>query len=174
MRTKLFKKLFCTVSVIALLLTFVAAVPSAAAVEARTSVDWCTRISQFQQVNASLTDKRPALTMIVQNFLSADSSRWASIIANAGGMDGYFGAATKQCVEEYQDGNGLFVDGAVGVDTWYEIGSDLWDIDPFNGYIFFKRDSTYILRAKKDFPYTFYYPTFEYYDIQWNTIPKYN
>ena len=75
MRMKLLKRLLCTILTITLLLTFGAVIPSAAAVEGRTSVDWCERIAEFQQVNASITDTRPALTMVVQRFLATYKTR---------------------------------------------------------------------------------------------------
>lgn len=173
MRMKLLKRLLCTVLTIALLLAFGAVIPSAAAVEGRTSVNWCERIAEFQQVNASITDTRPALTMVVQRFLATYKTRWSNMIMNSGGIDGYFGGATKQCVEEYQSENNLYVDGAVGPKTWYSIGEHLWD-ETTSDYVFFSVDRTYLLRALKKYPYTFYYSTFEYYDMQWVKIPKYN
>lgn len=171
---KLFKRLACVISIVAILLAFGDIAPRVEAVEGRSSADWNERISEFQVVSVSSTNKRPALTMIVQNFLSAYSTRWSRLIVDAGGLDGYFGSTTKQCVEEYQSEHSLYVDGAVGKNTWHQIGRNLSDIDPSNGYIFFTRGNSYILRALKNFPYTFYYPTFNYGDIQWNTIPTYN
>lgn len=39
-------------------------------------------------------------------------------ISNSGGVDGLFGAKTAEAVRDFQDGNGLGVDGIVGPDTW--------------------------------------------------------
>lgn len=93
---KLFKRLACVISVVAILLALGDIAPRVAAVEGRSTADWNERISEFQVVSISSTNKRPALTMIVQNFLSAYSTRWSRLIVDAGGLDGYFGSSTNE------------------------------------------------------------------------------
>lgn len=175
MSDKFVKRAICCITAFALMFVLSIESPHASAVEARTSYNWCERIGNFQRVNAGYTNKRPALTMIVQNFLSLVETKWARKIASAGGLDGYFGQATLDCVCEYQGRRGISVDGDVWSNTWWQIGVDLWDEDPSNGYFFFTYPykGGYVLRALNSSPYTFYYPTFFYGDIQWNELPEY-
>lgn len=171
MNHKFVKKASRFITALTLMLVFVVGAPFAAA-EAR-SYDWNDRIEGLQRGNASYTNKRPALTMIVQNFLSLYNKEWAKKLVNAGSMDGYFGQTTLECVKEYQSQGSLRSDGDVWSEIWWQIGYDLLDVGPVYGYFFFTRSDDYVLRALSTSLCTFYYPTFDYGDMQWNLLPKY-
>lgn len=173
MSRKNLKRAFCCATTLVLMFALLLKGSNVAMADARASYDWCGRIEQFQRVNAAYTNKRPALTMIVQNFLTLYDTEWCDKIVSAGGMDGYFGTTTRQCVSEYQNKRGLSADGDVWHKTWWQIGYDLLDEGPTYGCFFFTYDGGYVLRALSTSPYTFYYPTFDYGDMQWNLIPKY-
>lgn len=148
--------------------------PSSSAAEVRASSDWCTRISGFQTVHIGYANTRPALTTVVQDFLSMYDTAWCKLIVANGGIDGYFGTATQQCVEDYQSQKGLSVDGIVGPDTWYQIGADLTESESPDGtYRFFWCNGGQILRALDSSPYTFYYPISDSGDLRWYVIPQY-
>lgn len=81
-------------------------------------------------------------TKAIQHMLLYYNSSTNSIIANAGGVDGSFGASTESAVEIFQTNMGnLTVDGKVGSATWRALYGNLDhelndDHDTTTAYVF--------------------------------------
>lgn len=84
---------------------------------------WVTRFSGFQAISAANGGNYPAYVKALQRFLQVYSLYTHDKVMNNGGLDGWFGTATKEAVEYFQAENGLGVDGVAGTNTWGKIGA---------------------------------------------------
>lgn len=83
--------------------------------------DWEPGFRTLPEASTSIGNYFNPHVMVIQKFCQCyDSSLWNYIVYN-GGVDGYYGNATKNAVISFQNSKGLNPDGAVGEYTWTQI-----------------------------------------------------
>lgn len=149
------RKILTVVAILAILVTSIFSF--AVNVEARATEDWCILISDFQIISQAVEDTYPGYTTVLQRFLWEWNDEYARILSESGGIDGYFGIKTGDCVEKYQKSKRITSDRSVGPTTWGKIGGDLNDVICTNGYTEFRVGNVVIFRAPNDYTPLFYY-----------------
>ena len=120
------------------------------------SQDWPSHFAFFQTLRTSYGNQYAGYTKPLQMFLICYNDGYASKIYNAGGVDGYYGTATKDCVVLFQQARGLSDDGICGPSTWRHVAYCL-NTSSRNGYTYFSIGSDEIIRARNTSPYEFCY-----------------
>ena len=109
------RKILTVVAILAILVTSIFSF--AVNVEARATEDWCILISDFQIISQAVEDTYPGYTTVLQRFLWEWNDEYARILSESGGIDGYFGIKTGDCVEKYQKSKRITSDRSVGPTT---------------------------------------------------------
>lgn len=161
-----FVKRILSCSLVSALMLSIMVLPVSAS--ARADVDWSARIGEFKTLSIETRKTRPMFTKIVQKFMYDYSDVFKADLIQHGGVDGDFGAATERCVVGFQDVEEIYElagPGCVGVETWTEIGSQLYDSASYSaGYIYFstwKNKSSVIFRSTLSAPYIFGFYTYD-------------
>lgn len=149
-----------------LIMAIVLAIPMVSfPAKASVQMAWAARIGGFRYLSVNDGNTYPGYTKALQLFLSLFSDAYNSEIEQAGGIDGWYGTTTAECVESFMLSQGIGGKRVADAETWACVANNM---DQSGGptWYYFKVNNGYCMQGHPASDcYEFRYYIYQYGDL---------
>ena len=126
---------------------------------------WGARIGGFQRLTVDDRNNYPGYTTALQLFLTLFNDQYASDIASAGGLDGWVGTVTADCVESFMLSQNIGGKRVADAETWACVANNMSQSSSSTRYYFKVNDAYCMQGYPAENCYEFRYYIYQYSDI---------